>query len=82
MNRSCSLRPVVVAALVLGATPARAVFDACEGGGVVAGVVTAEEVDVRIEGRGANAALGTSVAVGDFNGDGVGDLALAAPTRR
>lgn len=35
---------------------------------------------VRIEGRGANGRLGTTIAALDLDGDGVGDLVLGAPT--
>jgi hypothetical protein len=48
--------------------------------GVIAGSINAANADIRIQGIDANDFLGSAVSgIGDFNGDGYGDLLVGAP---
>ena len=53
--------------------------DRCEGAGPVGGSVPAEQADLSVESDIPYSSLGAAVVMGDFNGDGATDVALAAP---
>lgn len=64
----------------LFASSALAVPDVCDGGnGLLEGIVSSGDADLRIEGQGTFDAFGRALATGDFNNDGAVDLAVGAP---